>query len=330
MNVFFNNLKYISLQKIYNYCRISGYYFLRKNKILNKDKSFLPYSISVEPTNICNLNCPECPSGNGSLSREEGSMSFLTYKKSIDELYKNLISINLFFQGEPMLNKDIFEFISYAESKNIYTILSTNAQNLSDNIEKLIQSGLQKLIISLDGITQETYAKYRNNGKIENVFDALKKLSQKKHKIFIELQFIVFKHNEHEIEKLKKLKSEYNVNRVVLKSAQVYNNYDNIPRNQKYSRYKKTSGTYQLKAKLDNSCKRLISSSVITWEGDVVPCCFDKDAKYAMGNINEKSFKEIIKTENYRKFRQTVFSRRKNIDICNNCSENVKTCIKRI
>ena len=289
-----------------------------------------PLSLSVEPLNFCNLHCPQCPAGTDSLQRKKGVMDFSTFKRIIDESGKYLLNLFLYFQGEPFLNKDIFKMIEYANTKKIVTVTSTNGHYFTDeNISNLIKSGLDIIIISLDGTTQDVYEKYRIGGNFDKVIKGIKMLVEAKQKAkskkpFIELQFIVFSHNEHQMHEFKNLAKELKVDNYSFKSAQVYdyetNNYL-LPKNKKYSRYIFKNGKWQMKKKIKNRCPRLWNSSVITWDGYVLPCCFDKDAKYLFGNIKNQDFKQIISGESFKKFAKTVLINRKSIDICNNCTE---------
>jgi len=332
----------VTIQKIFNFIKIKTSYFI---SILSK-KSFrwgFPYSLSVEPTNICNLHCPECPSGNGELTRKRGTILFDDYKKIIDDSYKYLLNLFLYFQGEPFISKNIFEMIKYASDKNIYTATSTNGHFLSkENSFKIVESGLDKLIISLDGTTQDVYEQYRVSGNLEKVIEGIKNLIEIKSKLksktpFVELQFLVLGTNEHQKDDFLKLGKLLKVNSIKLKTAQIYD-YENgskfIPNNKKYSRYiatesiesKKTTESrlfnkYVLKKKLKNRCPRLWNSAVVTINGDVLPCCFDKDAKYSLGNIKKKSVSEIVNNQNFKMFANILLRNRKDIDICRNCNQ---------
>lgn len=145
---------------------------------------------------------------------------------------------------------------------------------------------------------------------------------------FVFFQFLVVKHNEHQVEEIKQLAKEIGVDEVRFKTAQVYD-YENDPNNlipsiDKFSRYKKNSdGSYTPKNKLANRCWKLWHSNVITWDGLVVPCCFDKDAMHRLGNLKNESFKTVWHNDNYKQFRSELMMGRKNIDICANCSEGV-------
>ena len=101
-----------------------------------------------------------------------------------------------------------------------------------------------------------------------------------------------------------------------------------MPENSTYSRYKKNAdGTYVLNYSVGNHCWRMWSGSVITWNGTVVPCCFDKDAKYSFGNLNNISFSEIWKNDAYQNVRKNIIKNRTDIEICKNCTEGAKVWV---
>ncbi len=319
------NIRYISLAKIWNLCRLQAFY--RKAKHGNFSTEVPPPSFaSYEPTNICDLSCEMCPSGKGQLKRPRGTADMKLYRKFILENRKTLTNIILHFQGEPLMCQQLGETIAFARQNRIHTMFSTNGQLLAQNIDLIRNARPDHIIVSLDGLTDETYTKYRVGGKVQNVFDGLEKLSQlpAKERPYIELQFLVFSHNEHEIHELKNLKKKYRIDKITLKSAQIYENsqVDFLPENQKFSRYAVTeNGNFQLKKELKSQCKRLIFGTVVCFDGRVVPCCFDKDADHELGNIASQSLHEIRNSKKYIDFVNKVFSNRNEISICNNCSE---------
>ncbi len=295
----------------------------------------LPISIAFEPTTSCNLRCPECPSGLRAFSRPTGMLQQNFFKETIDQLYKQLYYLVFYFQGEPYLNPDFLDMVQYASEKKIYTATSTNAHYLTDaNARRTIESGLDRLIISIDGTTQEVYQQYRVGGKLDKVIDGAKNIVKWKKALnsrtpFIIFQFLVVKPNEHQVEEIKQLAKEVGVDDTWFKTAQVYDYVNDpnqlIPTLDKYSRYKKNpSGGYEVKNKLQNHCWRLWHSPVITWDGLVAPCCFDKDAQHQLGDLKNRPFKEIWQNGKYTAFRKTIMEGRKHIDICANCSEGTK------
>ena len=320
----FRNIRYISLAKIWNLCHLHSFY--RKAKHGNFSTKVPPPSFaSYEPTNVCNLACEMCPSGKGMLKRPRGTANMDLYRKFITENRKTLTNIMLHFQGEPLMFQQLGEMIGFARQNRIHTMFSTNGQLLAQSIDLIRNARPDHIIVSLDGLSDETYTKYRVGGKVQNVFDGLEKLSQLpiKERPYIELQFLVFSHNEHEIPKLKNLKKKYSIDKITLKSAQIYeeSQIDFLPENQKYSRYNISNGKIKLKKESENHCKRLIFGTVVCFDGRVVPCCFDKDADHEFGNISNQSLAEIRNSEKFRNFVKQVFTQRNGIEICNNCTE---------
>lgn len=309
-----------------------GFYFSRFFK--SAKPWGMPISLSIEPTTACNLGCPECPSGLKQFSRDTGNLKAENFNRWLDQLSPTLSYLNFYFQGEPFIHNDILQFISKASQAGIYTSTSTNAHFITEKrAQEIVQSGLDRILISIDGTTQEVYEQYRVHGSLQKVLDGTKHLvearknlnSRTPHIIF---QFLVVRPNEHQIEEAKQLANEYKVDEIRFKTAQVYD-YENgnplIPTIEKYSRYKRLSnGKFVVKSSLDNHCWRMWSGAVVTWDGKVVPCCFDKDATHEMGNLSKEDFKSIWKGKAYAMFRKQLLKGRKEIDICKNCSEGTK------
>ncbi len=293
-----------------------------------------PISISFEPTTACNLRCPECPSGLRSFSRPTGNLKVDFFRSTIEQLSSTLSSMMFYFQGEPYIHPEFLDMVAFAESKGIYTITSTNGHFLSAvNVKKTLDSGLSRLIISVDGTSQATYEQYRKEGRLETVLDGARRLVQAKRAAgvshpYIIFQYLVVQPNEHQIPEIYTLAKEIGVDEVRLKTAQLYDFKDGntlMPKNEKYSRYKQDrDGTYKIKNALANHCWKLWHACVITWDGIVVPCCFDKDATHRLGDLKSSSFNQIWKGELYHKFRTQLFKGRKEIDICQNCTEGTQ------
>ncbi|MEO7561461.1 MAG: radical SAM/SPASM domain-containing protein [Ferruginibacter sp.] len=328
-----NFMRKLTLRRIWNAGKVFSSFYV--SRLINRPVQWgLPMSISFEPTTSCNLRCPECPSGLREFTRPTGMLKKDFFRQTIDDIYKDILYLIFYFQGEPYLNKDFLEMVKYASVQGIYTATSTNAHYLTDEVaRKTVESGLDRLIISIDGTTQEVYKQYRIGGNINKVIQGARNIVKWKKELksktpFVFFQFLVVKPNEHQIDEIKKLASEVGVDEVRFKTAQVYD-YENdpnnlIPVNRKFSRYKQDKeGRNIAKNKLANHCWKLWQANVITWDGLVVPCCFDKDAAHQLGNLRMQSFKEIWRNDNYKQFRKELMTSRKNIDICANCSEGV-------
>jgi len=291
----------------------------------------LPISISIEPTTSCNLRCPECPSGLRSFTRPTGMLDPGLFERVINELSPSLSYLTFYFQGEPYLNPSFLQMVSYASARGIYTATSTNAHYLTEETAlATVASSLDRLIISIDGTTQQSYQSYRIGGSLDKVLQGAKNIIAAKKQLrsatpHVVFQFLVVGPNEHQIADVRRIAREIGVDQVVLKTAQIYdfvNGSPLIPKNDRYSRYRKNSdGTWSVKNNFENHCWRMWQSCVITWDGKVVPCCFDKDAHFVLGDLTTNTFGEIWNGEQYNGFRSSLFNSRSEIEMCRNCTE---------
>jgi radical SAM protein with 4Fe4S-binding SPASM domain len=294
----------------------------------------LPFSVSVEPTTSCNLRCPECPSGLRSFTRPTGMLSPDLFDHFLKQTHSHLVYLNFYFQGEPFLHPTFLDLVERCVQRSIFTSTSTNAHYLTHQMaEKVVESGLHRLIISLDGASQEVYSAYRKGGAIEKVLQGIKNVAEarkrlKKSNPEIVVQNLLVKPNIHEKQQVETIAKSLGADRVVFKTAQVYDlqaDHQLVPDEPQFSRYKRTaSGKLEIKNALLNQCWRMWSGCVVTWDGRVVPCCFDKDATHQMGSIKDKPFAQIWHSVAYDAFRMAILKSRSEIDMCKNCTEGTK------
>jgi len=225
--------------------------------------------------------------------------------------------------------------VRYASSLKVFTVTSTNGHFLSEAIaEQIIDSGLHRLIISLDGTTQEVYEQYRKEGQLERVLEgtarviaARKKRGRSLPEVFF--QFLVVGPNEHQVPEARELARRYEVDGVLFKSAQIYDFEEGsplIPVDSRFSRYREVSpGRFAIKNLLENRCWKMWHAAVVTWNGLLLPCCFDKDARHVQGDLRADSFHQIWRGPSYKAFRKRIMEGRKHIDICQNCTEGCES-----
>ena len=287
------------------------------------------HSIAIEPCNICQLHCPECPSGNGSLQRAKGMISPSLFYDIIDTTSPYLTNLTLYFQGEPFLHPSIIDMISYAVKKNIYVNTSTNAQCITSELAtSIVNTRLHRIIISMDGLTQTDYAQYRIGGSLQRTLDAINLLNKAKkehHSSFphIEVQCLILSTTENHLKDIRSLALAAGADSVTFKSAQFYHLQSELMPQKKHSnnRYEHTAqGEIIRKASRRRACYRAWNSIVITWDGKVVPCCFDKDAQYAYSTWNGDFWRKMNSNNNYKNLLSTLLKNRKSIPMCNNCN----------
>lgn len=292
----------------------------------------LPPVLAIEPTNVCNLRCPLCVTGNGSMERPYGRMDFVTYKKLIDEVGDRVWYLVFFNQGEPYLHRQFNDFVAYAKQRGIYVTTSTNAHYFDEeNAAAVVHSGLDTLIVSVDGATQETYAQYRVGGSLEKVKQGLRNLAAAKKRLrrktpFIFVQFLVMKHNEHEIAAMAQLAAELGADRFLKKNVQVETFAEAqqwLPRAERYRRYHLSENDFVVK-RGRGVCMRPWLTTMVNWDGTIAPCCFDKNGHHITGDLRtDANFVAIWNSETYSCFRQNMLTRRETIDICKNCNQGI-------
>lgn len=321
-------LKTLTFIRLFNLLKLGFGFFL--SRILKKPVGIAhPFALSVEPSGSCQLECPECPTGAGVLSRAKGLMSIPAFEKTIKETANYLLYLNLYFQGEPLLHPQLANLIRIASDRKIYTTISTNGLLLrKKSCQRLIESGLSRIIVSLDGFTQPIYETYRRGGQVENVKSGILNLiearsNNKKNSPLIVVQTLAFEHNNHEIPEIKKWCKKVGVDKLETKSVQINDFGDgSVQPWKEKSRYsEQISDRHTMKGKIYNPCWRHWSGAVISWDGDVAPCCYDKDLNHNLGNISTSNFGEVWKNQKYNNFRQKILHKRSNITMCQNCPE---------
>ncbi|WP_394708805.1 radical SAM/SPASM domain-containing protein [uncultured Desulfobulbus sp.] len=273
-----------------------------------------PYLFVMEVTNVCNLKCPFCLTGKGvSGGRKVRHMKFEEARKILDQVGDHLYFLQVYTWGEPLLNPDIFSIIEYAKKKNIYVMLSTNATTMSPAInERLLDSGIDYIMVAIDGGSQETYQKYRRGGDyvkvIANVRDMLGQREQKEgSKPFVEWQYIVFRHNEHEVRGVEQMAYEIGINKFTPLPAYVEDE-------------EWAASDPEYRTELGNperlrNCDRPWSHLNVRADGGVASCCYTFFKKDDLGDLSCDSFLEIWNNELFQQARRIIVQARKGEEI---------------
>ena len=299
-------LRHGTWRKLFNFLRIEAQLRMGRKRVWG-----YPYEWEIDTTNICQLKCPLCHTGLGTVNRQKGVMHFDLFKKTIDEIKDYCIWLSLYSWGEPFLNKEIDRYVAYAHSANMATIISSNLNKplTPEMAERLIRSGLDVLIVSLDGTTQEVYEVYRVGGQLERVIDNIKVLANKKTELgsvtpYLEWQFIVMRQNEHQIPEAQRMAKELAVDGLVLKNVDFPHGAEGADLAERWSPihmegFRTDEPFAKPYAENGTRCWRLWRSAVINWDGGYAPCCYLTDAADDFGDVRTHSIKEIWNNEHY-------------------------------
>jgi len=299
-----------------------------------------PSTLMVEPTNVCNLHCPACPTGAGILNRPPRAMTADEFRKILDQALDPpgyLRRVTLFNYGEPFLCKDLLRMVRYAADRGLETFTSTNGQFFgSEKIAgEVVASGLTELLVCLDGADQETISRYRKDANFDEILSGIRRVLAARAKAgraapIVELQFIVMKHNEDQVERMRKIAADLGVDRFIVKTVGVSPAMPGferlaeelLPADLSGSRYeRRADGSFALKGEPGCGCEYVFSTLVVNSNGDVVPCCYDIHSEHVMGNLFRQSLAEIWLGEKFRDFRRRVGERRDAVPICRHCPE---------
>lgn len=296
-------------RKVFNLLRIELEFRLRRTEVRGK-----PYILIVDPLNVCNLRCPLCPTGVGAPGRHQGRMPWETFTRAIDELAPYAYEVNLHNWGESLLHPNIFEMIAYIRDRNIATNMSTNFNIVTDEkIDRLIASGLEYLILSIDGATQDTYAQYRVRGDIEQVFENVAKLVHRRRELgsstpCIEWQFIVFKHNAHEVDRARQKAAELGVDRFRVIPPGIPFEFEE-PETLKRKWFVPSSDpahageAESFRDQMKSSCFYLYRSFTVNPDGGTAPCCVINGEHNDFGDLKAHRVTEIWNNDKYRSAR---------------------------
>ena len=290
----------------------------------------LPTFITLEPTNLCDLRCPVCETGAQLLNRKKGMMSLTDFKRVIDQIARHTNTLIFYFMGEPFLNEEAYEMISYARKRGIFVNACTNGHYV--NPKRLLDTGIDEISFQIGGVTQETHQKYRVNGDLMRTLHNVKALVEERRKhpyrfeTHIVLGFILMKHNEHEVREFQRLGKEIGVDEAQVIPAcvrTIEQGREMLPENKAdwiYDPVLFEKGVLRHKQRPHNKCWLLWNSTVITWNGDILPCCRDPQGEFVMGNIFKSDLKEIWNNSKYVAFRKRILQEQTSVDMCDLCS----------
>ena len=313
--------------------KITNFFLAGMNQFFLPSKPFgYPVVAQIEPTNNCNLSCSLCLGTLERSNQTKNMLSLNTFKKFIDELGDYLLLIVLWKWGEPFLNKDIIEMITYAKKKKILVHLSTNGNVIYDEkkADELVDCGLDSLVFGVDGATEEAYSKYRRDGDLRQVKANIRTIvelkKRKKSKTpRITLRFVVMRHNEKEIPLMKQLAEELEVDFLTFRTSDLPSVFGEAvdmifsPDQKKYQRYDYETGTY-VRKQLSFSCMRPWKRLTLDATGEIIPCEFDYRNQYVFGRMSaEQSVMSIWKGS-------TAINFRKNFNLGNNDYYFCKDC----
>ncbi|MBI4557225.1 MAG: radical SAM protein [Candidatus Hydrogenedentes bacterium] len=271
-------------QRVVTREKVRNYILAQREKALKAvEVKSLPYILNLDTLNGCNLKCPFCPTGTGQHERPKARLPLEHAKNVIDAVKDHVLEVRFYNWGEPFLNPNIFEIIRHAREAGLYTIINSNFSIRVDHLaEKILDSGLDFLSLSVDGLEQGTLEIYRRKANSELVFENVRKLVAARRgrglsRPRIELAFLVFRHNEHEVPRLEAMGKELGVDHIYPRRAYIFHE-SLVPEHPDFQpRQYEFTGT----------CDFLYQELTIEATGSVSPCCTSMSSKWDIGKIQD-------------------------------------------
>ena len=279
----------------------------------------LPTFLWIEPTNHCNLRCIMCPSGAGKVDIEKGYMDYGFFERIIDDIKDFASAVTLAVSGESMLHPQFFDMVRYAKKNSIKTLLNTNATLIHrEKAEQLLESGIDNISFAFDGFEKSGYEKARVGASYQKTLDNI-------------LYFLRLK-------KARRAKSPYTILSILMLGidncsdaekemflAQFTGLVDEV-RLREVSTWGKTFNkteqfSFRQNRILYPPCSRLWSTAVITWNGDVVPCIYNANHEYTIGNLRNNRFTQVWNNKRMLDLRRSMLKGEylRLSPICENC-----------
>lgn len=345
------NRRYITVRKAINSAIVNTEFFFKRERLIGR-----PYKMKIESTNICNTKCQLCPTGLGLRGRRKGRMAFDQYTDLIDQTRWHLFALDLSMWGDPLVAPDIYEMIRYAHDRGIWTYISSNLHGFKieprkqrdgtlakeDDATRLINSGLDTLTCSIHGATQETFQIYQPGKDFGDAIAKVRHLVETKKRLgistpAIQLNYVVTKHNEHEVERFRELAKELGCKAVFSTASMNLRFLDKdkklqplgladdllekktkdhlehwLPKNKDFvlPAYEEIRETGVMRGEEFNGKKTYNCSwpwrqSVINWDGTVATCCGSFEPREDMGTVLDQSFAKVWNSEKYRLARRS-------------------------
>jgi pyruvate-formate lyase-activating enzyme len=302
------------------------------------DSDSLPYSLFIEASNGCNLQCPLCPTGAGTLKRPAQNMDVGEYRALIDKVADDIFEVHFAFFGEPLFNPHLSSMVRIAHDRGLTTRLMTNGTLVSPRrARSLIHAGLDRVTISFDGLDQHTYEQYRVGGQFHRVLQALRAFRSAREEAgsegpWLEAQVLAMRHTESILGHAESELLSYGADEVKIKATSLelvqidadrawellpvdegLRYYDRGEEGQPVMRHASAADTF-------SACPAMyLEPGVVMSSGHTALCCRDPDGEHGYGAAFTEGFAAAWNGEALRRLRERFGDPAQRPDICRDC-----------
>ncbi len=313
--------------------KILNFLLAALNQLILPSRPFgRPVFAQVEPANYCNLRCPLCLTASQTGGRPLSLLPFDRYRQLIDEMGGSLLLVVLWMWGEPLLNPDLARMIAYSRARGVLTHCSTNG-NVEigrERAEELVRAGLDTLIFGVDGTDQETYARYRQGGRLDRVWESIRAVVAARRELGsatprVNLRFVLMRHNEHQVEEVRRVARELGVDFLTFKTVDMPRpRGDDLdqkfrPDNAEYRRYQYQDDAFE-RVQTSFECMRPWKRVTLDACGQVLSCEYDYKPLHPFGSGQSRSLVADWKGPTARAFRAGFGRGHNDYEFCRDCT----------
>ncbi|MFG0317198.1 MAG: radical SAM/SPASM domain-containing protein [Planctomycetota bacterium JB042] len=274
-----------------------------QNGVLRNERVFgHPFHLTLEPGNVCNLRCPLCPTPTRESRLPSGLLSLEDARRILDR-FPYAVQLVLSNWGEPLLNPALFDIVREAKARDLSVRMESNLTRVRDGqLEALVDSGLDRLVVALDGASQETYERYRVGGVLETVLANVRRLravqvERDDFRTTVVWKMVVHRWNEHELDRARDLADELGMEFEAVTIWTPDDRREWLPSDRRHAGRRTEDGG-------PTRCHHLWQSVSVNFNGDVFPCCSEFAPSDRLVNVLDEPLAPVWNSEELRRRRR--------------------------
>ena len=292
----------------------------------------MPLHMQFELTNYCNLRCPVCATGAKILKRHAMPIDVDVFRRTMDTVGPYLLTASLWGWGEPLLHPHLGEILRAIQKYPIFTMLSTNGQNLNDEriVQTLLDAPPTHLIVAIDGLDNVTNSQYRVGAKLEPILAGVRRLAELKRQRqqtlpVLHMRFIVMKHNQSQVAQLEEFATRHGFDFLSYRTLSIIDAPQSmqthsalVPDLVEYQAY-----NYKNDERIKRSdfiCQQPFWFPTLFADGTVTSCDQDYNAQQPFGvTRHDFSFQDVWYSKQAERVRRLVRDEPEALSFCRNC-----------
>ncbi len=297
--------------------------FFRRRDILDS----YPPTVTIDITNVCQLKCPLCATGRGEVKRAKSVMPLKSFADILDQIAERSFQVHLYCWGEPTLVPGLSDYVAATRRRRLGCVIGTNLSRPLRESEalELIASGPDRIVVSLDGTTQEVHSRYRVGSDIEIVKRNVLALAAAKARLGksrprLIWQMLHFAHNRDQIDQARSLHREWGFDGFEVENPNLpFGSHDEKLAREWFDERAPVSRALDLKDNVGEVCFWPWRAAVIAPDGGLAACCYVHDPACDVSNVFRDGFFSAWNSPAMAAVRRAASGRGELVEPCRDC-----------